>query len=435
MMCYVMPPLSQEGAIMPDKRKDSKGRSLRNGESQLPDGRYKFQYTDNDGCRRAVYSWKLVETDRLKADQRQQESLREKEKRILQDINDYIKTQSAEQTTVNDMFEMFLKIRVDLRGATRKCYRDLYSAHVSPSIGNRAVGKVKPSDIQKMYQTAVTEHGVNPSTVQKVHSVVYQLFEIAVEDSIIRTNPASNAFRHFSKSNEVKSKQRDALTERQQEQFIDFVYSSPVYGRLGNLFTVLLGTGLRIGEALALTWDDVDFDSSLITVHKTMAYKPGEDGKYDYRITPPKTAAGNREIPMLDDVRSALLREKSRPKPKRKFKVDGYTGFVFLNNAGQVYTNAFLYDSIQGIVESYNRAEFARVSTDGSLPEYLPKISAHIFRHTFCTRLCEQGINLKVLQDIMGHRNIRTTMEVYAKATRDKKLEAMRDLNGKFKIS
>lgn len=112
-----------------------------------------------------------------------------------------------------------------------------------------------------MYQTAVSEHGVNPSTVQKVHSVVYQLFEIAVEDNIIRTNPASNTFRHFSKSNGATSKQRDALTERQQERFIDFVYSSRIYGRLGNLFTVLLGTGLRIGEALALTWDDVDFDS------------------------------------------------------------------------------------------------------------------------------------------------------------------------------
>ena len=210
---------------MPDRRKGSKGRSLKNGESQLPDGRYKFQYTDNDGCRRAVYSWKLVETDRLRVDQRQQESLREKEKRILKDIDDYIKTQSAEQTTVNDMFEMFLQIRIDLRGTTRKCYRDLYSAHVGPTIGNRAVGKVKPSDIQKMYQTAVTEHGVNPSTVQKV------------------------------------------------------------------------------------------------------------------------------------------------------------------------------------------------------------------LRHTFCTRMCEQGVNLKVLQDIMGHRNIRTTTEVYAKATRDKKMEAMRELNGKFKIS
>lgn len=420
---------------MPDKRKDSRGRSLRNGETQLPDGRYKFQYTDSDGCRRAVYSWKLVETDRPKGIQRQQESLREKEKRILKDIDDCIKTQTAERTTVNDMFERFLQVRMDLRGTTRKCYRDLYNTHVGSVIGHRAIGNVKPSDIQKMYQKAVAETGVNPSTVQKVHSVVYQIFEIAVVDNIIRTNPASNAFRHFSKSNEITSKQRDALTVKQQEQFIDFVYSSRIYSRLGNLFTVLLGTGLRIGEALALTWDDIDFDAGVITVCKTMAYKPGEDGRYGYRISPPKTAAGNREVPMLDDVKAALLREKSRPKQGRKFEVEGYTGFVFLNNAGQVYTNAFLYDSIQGIVESYNREEFARASKEARPPEYMPKISAHIFRHTFCTRLCEQGVNLKVLQDVMGHRNIRTTMEVYARATRDKKLEAMKEMNGKFKIS
>lgn len=108
---------------------------------------------------------------------------------------------------------------------------------------------------------------------------------------------------------------------------------------------------------------------------------------------------------------------------------------MFLNGAGQVYTNAFLYDSIQGIVESYNREEFARANKENRQPEYMPKISAHIFRHTFCTRMCEQGVNLKVLQDVVGHRNIRTTMEVYAKATRDKKLETMREMNGRFKIS
>lgn len=420
---------------MPDKRKDSKGRTLRNGETQLPDGRYKFRYTDESGERRTVYSWKLVETDKLKEGQRGQESLREKEKRILKDLDDHIRTRSAEQVTVNDMFEKFMDIRMDLRGATRRCYRDLFGAHVHPAIGNKPVGKVKPSDIQRMYQEAVAERGVTPSTVQKVHSVVYQVFDMAVIDNLIRTNPASNAFKYFAKSNEVVSKPRDALTIEQQEQFIDFVYSSHLYCRLGNLFTVLLGTGLRIGEALALTWNDIDFDTGMITIYKTMAYKRGEDGKYGYRISPPKTASGNREVPMLDDVRDALLREKSRPKPKKEFVVEGYTGFVFLNSAGQVYTNAFLYDSIQGIVETYNREELAKSHLENRQPVYLPKISAHIFRHTFCTRMCEQDVNLKVLQDIMGHRNIRTTMEVYAMVTREKKQSAIKEMNGRFKIS
>lgn len=213
---------------MPAKRKDNKGRTLRNGETQQADGRYKFRYTDENGDRRTVYSWKLVETDKLKEGQRGQESLREKEKRILKDLDDHIRTKNSEETTVNDMFEKFMEIRVDLRGMTRKCYRDLFAAHVYPSIGDRPVGKVRPSDIQKMYQCAVAERGVTPSTVQKIHSVVYQVFEIAVIDNLIRTNPSSNSFKYFAKTNDVVSKPREALTVEQQENLIDFVYSSHI---------------------------------------------------------------------------------------------------------------------------------------------------------------------------------------------------------------
>lgn len=119
---------------MPDKRKDSKGRTLRNGETQLPDGKYEFRYTDDEGQRRTVDSWKLVATDKLKDGQRDQESLRKKEKRIQKDLDDHIKTRSADQVTVNDMFEKFLDIRMDLRGTARRCYRDLFSAHVDKAI-------------------------------------------------------------------------------------------------------------------------------------------------------------------------------------------------------------------------------------------------------------------------------------------------------------
>lgn len=98
------------------------------------------------------------------------------------------------------------------------------------------------------------------------------------------------------------------------------------------------------------------------------------------------------------------------------------------------YTNSFLYDSIQGIVETYNREELMKANLEKRQPVYLPKMSAHIFRHTFCTRMCEQNVNLKVLQDIMGHRNTRTTMEAHAKAARGKKRDAIQEPNGKFKI-
>lgn len=82
-----------------------------------------------------------------------------------------------------------------------------------------------------------------------------------------------------------------------------------------------------------------------------------------------------------------------------------------------------------------NREEYAKAKEEKRQPCLLPKISAHILRHTFCTRMCEQNINIKVLQDVMGHRNIRTTIETYTKAFREKKVETVKALNGAFKIS
>lgn len=329
-----------------------------------------------------------------------------------------------------------MDIRKDLRESSRCCYNDIYRKHIKPVIGHRPIGRVKPTEIQKLYQIMVSESGVNPTTAQKAHSIIYQLFENAVMDNIIRVNPASNAFRNFRKTAELNPACREPLTVEQQELFIDYIYASEKYNRMANLFTVLLGTGMRIGEALGLRWCDCDFEEGIIHVTHALLYKQGEDGNYRYRISAPKTEAGFREIPMFDEVKAALQRERGKRKSKKKkFVVDGYSDFVFLNNNGQVYTQSFVYDTIQGITTSYNKEEYAKALEEKREPCYLPKISAHILRHTFCTRMCEQNINIKVLQDVMGHRNIRTTMETYAKAFRDKKIEAVMALNGAFKIS
>ena len=317
-----------------------------------------------------------------------------------------------------------------------RSYNDIYRKHIQPVIGHRPIGRVKPTEIQKLYQIMVTGSGVNPTTAQKAHSIIYQLFENAVMDNIIRVNPSSNAFRNFRKTAELNPTSREPLTVEQQAKFIDYIYGSEKYGRMANLFTVLLGTGMRIGEALRLRWCDCDFEEGIIHVTHALLYKQGEDGNYRYRVSAPKTEAGYREIPMFDDVKAALQREREkRHAVRKKFVVDGYSDFIFLNNNGQVYTQSFIYDTIQGITTSYNKAEYARAREENRQPCYLPKISAHILRHTFCTRMCESEINIKVLQDVMGHRNIRTTMETYAKAFRDKKVEAVRALNGAFKIS
>ncbi|MCR5137570.1 MAG: site-specific integrase [Oscillospiraceae bacterium] len=208
--------------------------------------------------------------------------------------------------------------------------------------------------------------------------------------------------------------------------------SNPRYSRCTNLFVTLLGTGMRIGECLGLRWADVDFKKNLISVNHAISCKDTEAGGYAYRIHSPKTAAGNRVIPMFNDVREALQNEKRKKKNPdwEPFTVNGCTGFIFLNSNGKVYTPAAVFDKIQSIVTDYNHVEATKAREQEREPVLIPKISAHILRHTFCTRLCEVEPNIKVIQEVMGHKNIRTTMDIYNEATEEAKLDRFRALDG-----
>ena len=420
---------------MSQKRRDNKGRVLRSGESQRSDGQYMFRYTDNAGVRRTLYSWKLVASDKVPEDKRTATALREMEKQIQKDLDDGIDGNTASRTTVDDLFQQFMELRRDLRESTRCCYLAIYTKHVKDVLGSKPIDKVRATDIQSLYNQMVYQTKVKPSTAQKAHSILYQMFENAVLDHLLRTNPASHAFQNLRKTADLTPASREPLSVRQQKIFIAYVCGSPYCSDISNLLIVLLGTGMRIGEALGLRWCDCDFDSEVIRVTHALLYRQGEDGHYRYRISKTKTKAGIREIPMFDDVRDALLRERHRPNRERTpFEVDGYKDFVFINRQGKVYTPSFIYDKLQNIVASYNKEEAVMAAAEKREPCYLPKISAHIFRHTFSTRMCEYDMNIKTLQDVMGHKNIRTTMDTYTKAMREKKQAEFQALNAKFKL-
>ncbi len=423
---------------MQDKRRDTKGRVLRNGEVQRPDGKYMFRYTDTSGIRRTVYSWKLVDTDRVPEGKRCDAALRDIEKTIQRDLDDKIKTHEAITVTVNQMYDRFMALRLDLKETTRCNYAQLYDVHVKSTLGPRPIGAVKPTQIQSMYMEMSQEKGLKFSTIQSVHSLLYQVFENAVIDNIIRTNPTTNALKNLRRKMNCEQEKRHALTEQEQAAFIDFVYSTRAYKRYGPLFTVLLGTGMRIGEALGLRWCDCDFETGFIHVGHTLSYKPSEaGGSYQYRVTSPKTKAGIRDIPMFDGVRNALRKEKRvRRNPNlKKFSVGEYTDFVFLNSQGRPWTQAFIFDTLHHIVTAYNKQQDALASKSGENPFHLPYFSAHILRHTFCTRICEHEADLKFIQEIMGHSNIRTTMDVYNEVNRERKAQGFKELEGKFRIA
>jgi len=362
-------------------------------------------------------------------------SLREMIQDIERDLKDGLIISTAANTTLNDMFEVYIAIRKDLKATTRYNYTFLYDKHIRNTLGTALLNQLRYTQIQKVY--IKLNETLHYTTIQKLHCIIYQSLELAVRDNLLRSNPASNALSTLRNMSKRESKKRHALTEDQQASFVEYVYASSKYNRWATLITVLLGTGLRIGEALGLRWCDCDFKNNTITIDHTLVYKPTDTNKkYSYQITTPKTRAGIREIPMFLAVRGALLKEKeNKDRPKSKFSIGKYTDFIFLNKNGKVFTPSFVFETLKNIVYDYNKDEILLAKQEGREPKCLPPFSAHNLRHTFCTRMCENESNMKLIQDVMGHKNIRTTMDVYNEATADKKQASFEKIEGKFKLA
>ena len=140
---------------------------------------------------------------------------------------------------------------------------------------------------------------------------------------------------------------------------------------------------------------------------------------------------------MLSDVREALLTEYN-VQQQIGFcdeMIDGYSGFIFQNRFGSLLNSHDINRALERIYTACNETERERAKEEKRPPVLIRHFSVHNLRHTFCTRFCENENNLKVIQEIMGHADIETTMNIYAEATTEKKVESFANLEGKIKIS
>ena len=421
---------------MAEKRKDNKGRILKDNEFQRPDGQYMYRYYDFCGNMKYVYSWKLVDTDTIPKGKRPCASLREKEAEILKDKHNGLDTAKAKKITLNDMFDKYISSKTELKASTRGNYLYMYNNYVRGVIGNKKIADIKYSDIKNYYNSLINQKGFKPNSMEIVHTLLHPTFTMAVRDDIINKNPTDGVMSEIKKSHNWDKGKRHALTIEQQTAFINYVKQSPIYNGWLNLFTTFLGTGCRVGELVGLRWSDCDFKNRTISINHNLIYRQGEDGKCLFNITTPKTESGKRTIPMLNDVYKALLQEKMC-QLKDGFctaTIDGYNGFIFTNRDGGVISPHSINRAIQRIYKAYNIEEEEQAKKEHREPVIIPHFSAHNLRHTFCTRFCENETNIKVIQEIMGHSDISTTMNIYAEATENKKKEVFNNLEGKIKI-
>lgn len=411
---------------MAKSRKDNKGRALRKGETQRKNGSYEYKYSTPEGGRKSIYSKDLLK-------------LRGREDKIIKDTQDGLNVYVAGNATVNEVFDRYISTKPEIRATTMSNYRYMYDRFVRDGFGRRKIATVKHSEVLRFYQSLLTEKELQINTLETIHTLLNPTFAMAVHDDIIRKNPCAGVMAKIKKTFRKNSGVRHALTMEQQMAFVSFLITSAVFCHWKALIIFLLGTGCRIGEAIGIRWEDLDFKNRLIHINHSVVYYSREYKEHkacSFAVSLPKTSAGVRIIPMIDEVYE-VLQEELQNQQENGFiqaEVDGMTGFVFGNRFGNLHNPQTVNRAIKRIYQAYNAEEVIKAAKEHREAILIPHFSCHHLRHTFCARLCEVETNLKVVQSIMGHADIETTMDIYAEVSDMMKQKTMGKIAHEYSI-
>lgn len=376
-------------------RRDNKNRKLWTGESQDKDGRYVYKYTDAFGKRKALYSWRLTEADATPKGKRKDLSLREKEKLLQKEVSDGIVPDGGNMTVL-ELVKRYVSQKRGVRHNTEANYKFVINIIAKEPFGQKRIDKVKLSDA-KAWLIKLQDDGRGYSSIHTIRGVVRPAFQMALDDDLIRRNPFE-----FQLSTVVvnDSVTREAITRKQERQFLDFIKNDKHFCRYYDGIYILFHTGLRISEFVGLTISDIDFENRRINVDHQLQRKRN----MEYIIEETKTDAGVRQIPMTDDVYDCFQRIiANRKKPKVEPMIDGKIGFLYLDKNEMPMVALHWEKYFQHIREKYNSIYKVQ----------MPIITPHVCRHTFCSNMAKSGMNPKTLQYIMGHSDISVTLNTY----------------------
>ncbi|KAA9305727.1 tyrosine-type recombinase/integrase [Streptococcus anginosus] len=272
--------------------------------------------------------------------------------------------------------------------------------HIYPVFGNRQLDKITASDIQ-VFINQLSRYFENFVTIR---SIIRRIFQQGILLQLVTNNPARDIIlprRQKKADNKVKFIAPDDL-----KAFLDNLEKKQ-YKRYGLyyeyvLYHLLLSTGLRIGEACALEWTDIDLDKSTITVNKT--YNKGLKA-----VSTAKTKSANRTISI--DNKTILMLKQYRNRQRQLFFETGARApsVVFATPTREYFDLAIRQSALD-----------TRCKEVG-----IHRFTFHAFRHTHASLLLNAGISYKELQYRLGHSNITMTLDIYSHLSRDKEKEAV----------
>ena len=372
-----------------ERRKDNKNRVLKEGEYQRASGTYEFKWRDKRGGRHSISAVTL-------------EQLREKELDVLRDVLDGVRA-DKNNLTINDLYYSWVQLKRGLKDNTFSNYKYMYTQFVEPDFGKNRLADLKRSDIRGFYNYLADERHVKVNTIDNVHTVLHQVLELGVEDDYLRYNPSDNALKETKKAHNFEIDKRRALTIPEQELFEDFLSKNGQYHRWYPIFVIMMWTGMRVGEICGLRWCDIDMEEETISVNQYFSLllyqNRGRTGLCNQYAKDQSRRENYSDVPK---VKEAFLMEKEDQEEcglKSEAVVDGFRDFIFINRFGNVQHQGTLNKALRRIIRDCNYEVLDKTSRDDAV--ILSKFSNHSLRHTFTTRMCEAGVNIKAMQEIL----------------------------------
>ena len=411
--------------------KNLNNREIGKGLSQRKDGRYSARFVTKTGERREKYFETLPQAREWLEDAKHED----KNTRIApfetvaeEVIKSDISLPAYSEMTVDQWFKFWIEnIIPDLRANTLRNYKERYQFNIKP-----VIGKLKMQDVRAMHCKKVLlnmEEEYSGSTIKQTYITMGTMFKTALLNDVITKHPMDGL------KYKIRMKEKSdikVMTVEEHKKFLEVAKWARNYDQ----YLLVLETGLRAGELMALTWDSIDFKRRTLTVSKSLEYRYSRGG---WEAGPPKTKAGLRTIPLTTCAYNILSSKYAERKERYESKDldqileyrDSVTGEVnYLNmkdiiflcpRTGMPVKNSTYDTHLQKLSEK------AGIKT----------ISMHTLRHTYATRAIERGVHPKALQKLLGHASLQTTMDTYVHVTDESKLLAVQQFesNGNFKLA